>query len=175
MAEPCGCPQATAEPTCTITEGAGIDISGTTITAHSALPWVSYLPATTNFTLGNALNESRYLLNGKTIDVKIAFRFGATSTFAAAPWQIGLPVGITPFFGPATIASNHVSGFGSLRDLSAGAPWFTTKPILNGNPNPIQLRFGDDAVGTNTLVQQGTPFTFVAGDELTAYLRFEIV
>jgi len=158
-----------------VTAGAGITVAGTQITAHSALAWVTFTPATTNFTLGNALNESRYLLNGKTLDVIYAIRFGTTSTFTATAWRLGLPAGAVPFFGVNTIASQHVHGFGSLKDASAGTPWFSVEPTIDGNANPVRLRFGDDAGGTNTNIAQGTPFTFTTSDELVAKMRFEVL
>jgi len=176
MAEPCLCGQATAEPTCTLVAGAGITIQGgDTIQAHSALPWVSFLPTTANFTLGNGLNDSRYLLVGKTVDVIIALRFGTTSTFSATQWRIGMPAGTVPFFGPGAIAVNHVAGAASMRDQSAGSPWFSGETILNNNATPIQVRYGDDAGGTNSLVMQGVPFTWTNLDELVIRFRTEVV
>lgn len=175
MAEPCTCSQATAEPTCVVTAGAGITVAGSQISAHSAAAWTTYTPGVTNLVLGNALNESRYLLVGKTLDVLIALRFGTTSTFSAAAFRFGLPAGVTPFFGPNTIATQHVHGFASMRDVSAGSPWFSGEPTLDTNANPLRIRFGDDAAGTNTNVQQGTPFTFTNGDELVIKARFEVV
>jgi len=175
MAEPCLCGQATAEPVCTVTAGAGINVIGNVLAAHSALPWVSYVPATTNFTLGNGLNDSRYLLNGKTLDVLIAFRFGTTSTYTSTQWRIGLPPGLVPFFGTNTIAQNHVFGLASMRDVSAASPWFSGEVILTNNANPLSVRVGDDSAGTNGLLWQGVPFTFTTSDELVMKARFEIV
>jgi len=175
MAEPCLCSQATAEPTCVVTAGAGIDVAGSQITAHSAKAWVSYTPATTNITLGNALNESRYLLVGKTLDVILAFRFGTTTVFGATAWRFGLPAGLVPLFGANTIAAQHVHGQAAMRDVSAGSPWWTGKPTIDTNANPIRIRFGDDAAATNSNVLSTVPFTWANGDELTAKLHFEVV
>lgn len=175
MAEPCTCSQATAEPTCVVTAGAGITVAGSQISAHSAAAWTTFTPATTNFTLGNALNESRYLLVGKTLDVLYAIRFGTTSTYTATAWRLGLPAATVPFFGANTIASQHVHGFASMRDASAGTPWFSGEPTLDTNANPVRVRFGDDAVATNTNIAQGTPFTWTTSDELVIKMRFEVV
>lgn len=176
MAEPCLCGQATSEPVCTVTAGAGITVGGgTVISAHSAAQWVNYVPTTANFTLGNGLNDSRYLLNGKTLDVIVAFRFGTTSTFAATQWRIGLPVGAVPFFGTNTIALNHSMDFASMRDVSAGSPWFSGQTILTSNALPLSVRTGDDALGTNSVLLQGNPFTFTTSDELVIRARFEVV
>lgn len=176
MAEPCLCGQATSAPTCTVTAGAGISVSGgNTISAQSANQWTAYTPATTNFTLGNGLNDSRYLLNGKTIDVIVAFRFGTTSTYTATQWRIGLPAGVVPFFGTNTIALNHSVGFASMRDVSAASPWWQGEAFLTSDTNPLSVRIGDDAAGTTSVLLQGAPFTFVNPDELVLRARFEVV
>jgi len=177
MAEPCLCGQATAEPVCTVTAGAGITVSGgTIIAAHSAAQWLTYVPTTANFTLGNGLNDSRYLLNGKTLDVIVAFRFGTTSTFTALQWRVGLPAGAVPFFGTNTIALNHSMNFTSMKDVSAvAAPWFSGQTILTNNALPLSVRIGDDASGTNSVLVQGSPFTFTNLDELVIRARFEVV
>lgn len=176
MAEPCACAQPTAEPTCTLVAGAGINIQGgSTIEAESALAWTPFTPATTNFTLGNALNDSRYLLAGKMLKVLYAIKFGTTSTFTATQWRLGLPAGAVPFFGANAIASNHVAGLASMRDVSAGSPWFEGEAIINQNANPVQIRFGDDAVGTNALVMSTVPFTWANTDELVIRIQLEVV
>jgi len=173
MAEPCLCSQATAVPTCTVTAGAGISVIGNQVTALSAAAWTPFVPATTNFTLGNAVNESRYLLVGKTLDVLYAIRFGTTSTYTTSQWRIGLPAAAVPFFGPSQVALNHVSGFGSIKDASASL-FYSFEPIVNTNANPVQFRFGDDVGGTNVVVAQNTPIVFTTSDELVARIRLEV-
>lgn len=175
MAEPCLCTQAEAEPTCTVTAGAGITIVGNEISAQSALPWTSYTPTMTGLTLGNGISESRYLLVGKTLDVMIALRFGSTSTFTATAWRFGMPAGTVPFLGSTSLASNHVAGLVSMRDTSSPTPWFSGEAILNVDPNPIQIRFGDDVGATNTLVAQGVPFVWTTSDELVIRFRTEVI
>lgn len=177
MAEPCLCGQATATPTCTVTAGAGILVTGgTIISAQSANQWVAYTPTTANFTLGNGLNDSRFLLNGKTLDVIVAFRFGTTSTFTATQWRVGLPGVSVPFFGTNTIALNHAVGFSSMKDVSAvAAPFWSGETILTNNALPLSVRIGDDALGSNAVLLQGAPFTFTTSDELVIRARFEVV
>lgn len=182
MPEPCLCGQAIAEPTCTVTAGPGISVSGsdpTLITAHAAATWVTYIPGTTNFTLGNAVNASRYRLVGKTVDIIIAIQFGTQSTYTANDWALGFPAGTAPLFDGTGILSGHErSGRGSLKDVSAGSPWFEFEPFLQNQANPIKMRFGDDAgaIASTANVRQGTPFTFTTSDQLVIALHsIEIV
>lgn len=177
MPTPCNCGQATASPTCSLTAGAGITITGSNpynISATSATAWTAYTPTLTNLTLGNGTNESRYKIVGKTIDVVIALQFGTTSTFAAAQFQIGLPAGITPFLGATQIVINHVIGVAGVHDNSANL-YYSLDPIITGNANPISFRFGDDAGGSNNNVQQAVPITFANLDKLVSRQRFEII
>lgn len=182
MATPCACGQATAEPTCEIIAGPGIDVvcafGQCTVTAESALPWVDWTPTVANFTLGNAENGSRYLINGKTLDVVFAIRFGTTSTYTTTAWEIGMPGGLTPFFDPNLIMDGHIRGRVSFKDASAGSPWFKGELFLvSGSARPIRFRFSDDAggIGASGDVRQNTPFTFTTSDEIVAQARFEVV
>jgi len=183
MATPCLCGQATSTCVCSISAGPGINVSGAgtvvspyVITAQSALAWVSYTPTLTNFTLGNGVNGSRYLLNGKTVDVVVALRFGTTSTFTATAWQISLPAGLTAFFDPSSITNGHVRGRCSMKDASA-ALFYKGEVYLSNTGGPIRVRFGDDATGIGAAgdLKQGVPFTWTNLDELVLMTRLEIV
>jgi hypothetical protein len=172
MPTPCLCGQAASAPVCSIAAGAGIQVSGGSpnfISAISGNPWVAFTPTVANFTLGNALNSSRYRLNGKTIDVIWLIQFGTTSTYTATEWGFALPGGAVAFFDANGIMSGHErSGDASLKDVSAGSPWFEAEPVLVNAANPVRVRFGDDAGGiaATSMLKQGTPFTFTTGDQL---------
>lgn len=181
MATPCLCQQAEVEPVCELDDGPGIIIdTGTnppTISTVSASVWTSYAPTLTNFALGNGVDASRYLLNGKTLDVIAAFQFGTTSTFTATEWQISLPTGVTPFFDANLIYVGHSRGMASMKDASAGSPWFEGDVFLSNTGGPLRVRFGDDSGGiaTTATVKQGVPFTWTTSDQLVLKARFEVV
>lgn len=181
MATPCLCQQAEVAPTCEIDDGPGIILTGTNpvvISTQSAQAWTAYTPTLTNFTLGNGLNSSRYMLNGKTLDVIVALRFGTTSTFTATEWQISLPAGVTAFFDANLIYVGHSRGEASMKDASAGSPWFEGDVFLtNTGTGPLRVRFGDDSGGiaTTATVKQGVPFTWTTSDELVLKTRIEVV
>lgn len=183
MATPCLCGQSPTACVCSISAGPGIDVTGSgtvaspyVITAHGAKAWVAYTPTLTNFTLGNGVNGSRYLLNGKTVDIVVALRFGTTSTFTATAWQISLPAGLTPFFDANTITVGHVRGRASMKDASASLFYKGDVNLVNTG-GAIRIRFGDDASGIGAAgdVKQGVPFTWANLDELVLMTRFEIV
>jgi hypothetical protein len=176
----CACSQAVAEPTCSLIEGPGIDITPgepAIIAAESAAAWVTYSPTTVNFTLGNGTNASRYLLVGKTIDVIVAFKFGSTSTFGASNWRVGLPAGVAPFFDTLVISAGHSRGWASLYDDSAATQkyWQGQTFIQSGTSTPLGVRFGSASAGTNTEVNSTVPFPWATGDELLLRARFEVV
>jgi hypothetical protein len=180
MATPCLCSQAESAPTCAIDDGPGIILTGTNpvvISTQSAQAWTAYTPTLTNFTLGNDINASRYMLNGKTLDVVVALRFGTTSTFTSTEWQISLPAGVTPFFDVNLIYVGHSRGEASMKDASAGSPWFEGDVFLSNTGGALRVRFGDDSAGIATTagVKQGTPFTWTTSDELTLKARLEVV
>jgi len=181
MATPCLCTEPAAGPTCELIAGPGITINTVddqhTVTATSALAWQAWTPATTNFTLGNAVNASRYLINGKTVDLVFAVRFGTTSTWTATAWEIGMPPACTPYLAPSTLGVGHVRGRASFKDITAVDQFFKGEVFVSSTGLPLRLRFGDDAggIGTSGNVRQGTPFTFANGDEIVFSTRLEIV
>lgn len=179
MATPCLCGQAASAPTCVLAAGPGISLSGgspNTITALSASAWTAYTPTTTNVVLGNAVNASRYLLVGKTLDVLVAIRFGTTSTYGAAlEWELSLPAALVPQFDALFIAAGHVRGRASMFDLSSGSPWFKGEVFLRQTGKAIRIRFGDDAAGSNNSVRSTVPFVWTTSDELELMARLEIV
>lgn len=181
MPAPCLCSQAVSAPTCALTAGAGIELTGsnpTTVTAISAKPWVAFVPATANFTLGNGVNASRYRINGKTIDILYVIKFGSTSTFSTTTWELGFPAGIAPFFDAGLVSVGHLRGRGTAKDVSAASPWFELKPYLSNVGLPVRALFGDDngGIATTSTMKSTIPFTWANNDELTiAMYGIEVV
>jgi len=172
-----------------IAAGGGITLSGsfqdppTTITDNSALGWLPFTPDTLQFTLGNALNSSRYLQNdfigdAGTIDVIYAFRFGNTSTWNASEFELGLPSHTlnNPVFSTSDLYALHqIFGHWTLFDSSANL-WYEGRTFLGapGGSHPVRMRWGDDIIGTNTSLRQGTPITIATNDELVVTLHCEV-
>lgn len=172
---PCACSQGAVSTTCALTPGAGIDIDGTepaVISAESAKPWVSYTPTTQNFTIGNGINVSRYLLVGKTLHGLIGIQFGSTSTFSASAWGLGLPAGVVPHFDFFNITGGHIRATASMLDASSGQYWQGKMVLTAGTAFPVQVKFGGSASPTNTFVSSTVPFTWDDPDQL--FIRFEI-
>jgi len=67
--------------------------SGAWVELVSAAAWTAYTPTVSNFTLGNGSLTGRYVLNGKTMSLYIAFTLGTTSSIGDATFS--LPSGIT--------------------------------------------------------------------------------
>lgn len=184
MATPCGCEQTAEMCVCEVIAGPGIDVTGSgtaltpwVISSEAAQPWTPYTPTTANFTLGNGLNGSRYLLNGKTIDLEVIFSFGTTSTFGASEWQIGFPAGITPYIDPSFLNIGTTIGFASMFDSSSASPWFEGDVFMRSTGLPLRVRFGDDAGGISdtSTVRNTIPFTWANGDRLALKLRVEVL
>lgn len=180
----CGCGQSLVGAPPIIDGGLGEDqgiiVSGafdnTIITASGATAWRPLTPAQVvlfNFTLGDGEMDARYLADGYNIDAIVSFRFGSTSTFAAVPWNVVLPFTPQSVSGATGVINNHgILGTWSTFDASAGSPWRDGE-VFRTSAGALGFRSGDDLAGSNAAVQQGTPITFVAGDEFSFQVRFE--
>lgn len=177
----CGCGQTLVGSPPIVDGGTGDDqgilvtgtFDNTIITAVDATAWRPFDlddVDTNNFTLGNGEFEGRYLANGYNITMIMSFRFGTTSSFGGGIWSVGttyIPQDVTG------IMQNHgVLGTWSAFDDSAASPWFQGT-VYRDALGDLGFRFGDDLGGSNTSLQQGTPFTFVAGDEFSFQVDFE--
>lgn len=176
MATPCQCDQATSAPVCDLIAGPGTIITGTnpqTVSSQSAQPWTAFLPTFTNFTLGNGTNASRYLLNGKTLDVIYVLQLGTTSAFNANEMTMALPAGTTAFI--TTLAAGHNRANASAFDNSSASPWWEGETVLRGN-NQITARFEDDAGGAADAqtLRATIPFTWANLDKLCIQIRLEV-
>jgi hypothetical protein len=179
----CGCGQQLAGSPPILSNGdddRGIILSGTfdntVITAADSVAWRPFYPGpnadnfqTINFFTGNAITSARFLRNGYQVDVILSMRFGTTTTWAASPWEINLPW--DPLLGPGIVANHGYLGMWSAFDASAGL-FYDGEVGFNPARNLV-FRYGDDAGGSSLTLQQGTPFTFAATDELHLKVRFE--
>lgn len=142
---------------------------GTTITATDATAWRPFTPTTTNFSLGNATIDARQLVNGKTIDLLITIKFGGTSTWGAAQFEITPP---WPIYTPGAIPDN-VGALGRWSVFDDSAANYREGFIFQTNAGNIAFRVGDDSGGSITTMQQGTPITFTSFDELHLQAHYE--
>lgn len=180
----CGCGQQLggAEPILNggTSDDLGIIVTGDalnpTVIAADAVAWRPIFLGTNpnqfqmvNFTLGNGTYSARYLRVGFAVDLIMSFRFGTTSTFAAAEFQINVPW--DPSLGNNSIITNAEGlGWWSVFDDSSGN-FYRGGVIVNGAGN-LAFRYGDDLSGSNTTLRQPSVVTFAADDELSFLIRF---
>lgn len=154
---------------------------GTTIWNNSAVAWKPFTPTLLNFTLGtnpppSLSNNSRYLVDGKTVDMIIALKFGSGATWSATDWGIGIPADAGPILDTSGLFNNHGHfGTWSVLDISTGDYHEGNTFFVTGFAQPIRMRVADDIGGIpNTAnMRQGVPITFAVGDELYITTRYE--
>lgn len=180
----CTCTPAEVSPTGEIIPGPGINATNNgggnwTITAQNALDWkTTWTPNITNLTPGNWINESEYLLVGKTLSLLMAVRFGSTTSFPNTnTWRIDLPEGSIPWFDDYAnppLTSGHQIGECTIFDASANEYWKGTVILDRTDPtHPLTVRFGDDAGATSPLLTRNVPITggFAQNDELAIWIE----
>jgi len=177
----CGCGASLAGSPPIVDGGVGDDqgiiVSGTfdntIITAVAATAWRPLSPddyTLFNFSLGNGEVNARYLSDGYNIDIIMSFQFGSTSSFSASTWSVDIPFVPQSY---SSIINNHgILGDWSVFDASGGLPWYQGR-VVRASSGVLQFRYGDDAGGSNSLVQDGTPITFANNDEFSFQVRFE--
>lgn len=184
-----GCGQSMdAAPNNLVAAGAGINLSGrwqnppTRVSADGAAGWIPFTPVCTNFTLGNAAVQCRYLPNINAVphgpgvvDILIAIRFGSTSTFTGTKWTINVPAPLNAAINPSNLFTDHdMIGDWSAFDV-ASAQYYEGRTVITNNLGTLlAFRFGDDLGGVSDFVRDGAFMTFNAGDEFCATARFEI-
>jgi hypothetical protein len=171
----CECSQSASAIACSLVAGDGIAITGSpaAVNAISGGAWTNYTHSITNVTTGNALQQSRYLQVGKTLDVMVAVQFGSTTSFSAGRLDVDLPGTLAPKFGGSLVSANHVRGYGGAYDASA-ARWFQGYVHATTNSNPLSMMFKDDSFGTFQWVSNTQPFTWTNGDRLVMRVRIRL-
>jgi hypothetical protein len=135
--------------------------------------WTSYTPtfsaAGVPAAIGNGTITGAYKQRGKTIQGRISFTAGSTTTYGTADLTISTPAGLNP-------VATGVNGIGSgwIFDTSAGAYYQCTVDNNNGNNfsmRPFTLGGTYATIGTAS----GTvPMTFATGDTIKFFFSYEV-
>lgn len=139
--------------TATITDGAVTPaklLAGT----GTGWAWQSWAPSYTNFTLGNATVNAKYIQTGKTVSFYIRVILGSTSSMGTNP-TFTLPVTATDF------ASNDVIGSGTFNNSGTG---YFGAGLLNST-TVCRLIAIDTSTAAGALlnITASVPFVWAAG------------
>lgn len=136
--------------------------------------WTPYTPAwtytsgTATPTYGNAGVVCRYKQVGRTVRFMMDITFGSTTVFGTGNWRFALPV-------PALVPSTRTPiGFASL--FATNASKATAGLVtVDGSDNLIifSSSANADATAAGGPVDSAHPFTWAAGDRLTATGTYE--
>lgn len=170
-----------------VVPGDGISINGHVqdpgirISAWAAAAWEHFTPSNSaaGFSLVNGVDESRFLYDGKNVDITYTFLFKSLSTFTGGEIQLPLPGGVpAPEMGGGIFADDAVFGMWDLWDSSAqlyyaGSAWFAAQPTSV----PVRFRTSgfSQAGSTSQTWRQGAPITMGDGDVFSAWIRLETV
>lgn len=110
--------------------------------------------------IGNGSLTLNYVRSGRVVTVQLRLEFGSTTTAGdgAAPWTFALPFVATPNINADGMAGNAF-------DASASTDFVVFGQIPGGGS---LLNFGRNGAG----VRAGTPFSWAAGDRLSASLTY---
>lgn len=153
---------------------------GIRISAWDAAAWVDFTPSAgaVGFNLVNGADQSRFLYNGKNIDINYTFLFSTLSTWTGGEISLPLPGGVPPpQMGGGIFADDVIFGMWDLWDASAnlyysGSCWAAAQPTST----PFRFRtsgFSQGGTAAQTW-RQGTPITMASGDVFSAWLRLEL-
>lgn len=124
--------------------------------------WTAYTPAfSAGVTLGNGLLEGRYIQIGKTVHCSVYFKAGTTTVFAAAQWQITLPV-------PVHGASDTTGTVGNVLAYN-GTYWVCGADIEVSGGNPLFVPYANNTGGFTNLI----PFTWANGHQMRLNVSYE--
>lgn len=149
-----------------------------------SLAWKKFVPTFNGMSLGaNRINFSKYRLvrnsyipEGAFCDISWKLEFDFDATFAVGNWQVSFPPGMTPF-DYTTAFSNKLPIIGQwlAHDASANS-FYEGRMFLGASPTSFPARFarGDDTGAVNNQITSTTPFTWAAGDRLTAVARVRV-
>ena len=128
--------------------------------------WIDYTPTWTNLTVGNAVQDFRYIKINNFISVVGVITLGSTSSVGSAP-TFTLPQTAVTY-----ASANERYGIGILEDTGTEAYdcW-----VLGSSTTTARLRV-PLASGTyinSTAINSTTPFTWVSGDRISVNFIYE--
>lgn len=127
--------------------------------------WDAWTPTLTGFTLGNGSLTARYRRVGKTVDFRVQFTAGSTSTFTAG-FILTLPVAAAAAGYPAETAL----GAAALYDASAGASSRMGGTAVYTGAGAFFLLADRDVPST---VGNTAPWTWATGDKFSVTGTYE--
>jgi hypothetical protein len=169
-----------------ISAGPGISINGhiqdpgIKLDAWAAASWEYFTPsaAADGFSLVNGVDASRFLYDGKNLDIVYTFLFSTLSTFNGNEFKLPLPGGVpAPQMGTiGMFADDVIMGMWDLYDNSSGLYYAgSCYPAAQPTTQPFRFRtsgFSQGGTSAQT-VRQGTPITLGFGDVFSAWIRVE--
>lgn len=166
--------------------GSGVSLNGhiqdpgIRISFWDAAAWENFTPSNgaVGFSLVNGADRSRFLYNGKNLDIFYCFLFSTLSTYTGGEIQLPLPGGTTPpQMGGGIFADDVIFGTWDLYDASSGL-YYSGSTWAAAQPTSVPFRFrtsGFSQGGTTAQTwRQGTPITLAAGDVFSACVRLEL-
>lgn len=134
----------------------------------SGWSWTSWTPSWTNVTVGNAVIETKYIQTGKTVNWRLSFAFGSSSSFSGIP-TFSLPVTAVTYPNLSNIIDPI--GTGSILDFGAGTPHFFAQ-VRIASTTTAQLWYLD--TGANPQSASSTaPMTWTNGDKFSVFGQYE--
>ena len=128
-------------------------------TAATQFPWTSYTPTLTAITLGNGTLTASYQQIGKTVDVRILFTLGSTSSVSSFP-RFSVPVNID-----VPSAQVQILGNANLNDAGTTAYYGV---VAYETASTVQV-FAQDTTGSTlqrATVTATVPFTWTTSDQM---------
>jgi hypothetical protein len=126
-------------------------------------PWTSFTPSWTNITLGNATNTGRYCQIGKNVFVKIAFKFGSTTSFSGA----------ISFTHPVSAAATGQGFQSGIQILDAGTNYYVGYANVTSAGTEIQIANVAGVYPVFAQVNATTPMTWAVNDEMVFSYWYE--
>ena len=127
--------------------------------------WTSYTPTFTNLTVGNGTINAAYNQIGKTVNVRISFTWGSTTSANSSTTIVSLPVTAK------NVGTSY--GAGTAYMENSGIAGYITGVVMNTASNT----FVSTVIGTNGLVSTNVtgqqPFTWGVGDFFQTIFTYE--
>lgn len=138
------------------------------LTARWGTPWTPYTPPLTGFAVGNGILNAAYKKVGTTVNARVFFQAGSTSTFdAGATLLIGLPV---PHAAGAYVTGSPL-GVAFFLDASAGSLSRTAGIAMREGDSRVFLLTAKDSSAT---VTSTAPWAWAVGDQISLNFNYEV-
>ena len=127
--------------------------------------WFNYTPTWTNVTIGNATVDAKFAIHGRTVEGRIGFAFGGTTSISGN-MTFSLPV-------TADVGSGYDIGGAYIEDNAvAGYRGF----LATGSTTTAQLTVANAAgtYATNTATGAAVPFAWASADFFRGYYRYNM-